>query len=57
MTYKNKKVKNKIISFSSRDLLFAIDYEKKMNLDKLFELNSKYNFLNNKNNDLLNIKI
>ncbi len=57
MTYKNKKVKNKIISLSSRNLLFAIDYEKKMNLDKLFDLNSKYNFLKNKNNDLLKIKI
>ena len=44
MMYKNKKVKNKIISLSSRDLLFAIDYEKKINLDKLFDLNSKYNF-------------
>ena len=57
MMYKNKKVKNKIISLSSRDLLFAIDYEKKMNLDKLFDLNSKYNFLKKKNNDLLKIKI
>jgi hypothetical protein len=57
MTYKNKKMKNKIINFSSRDLLFAIDYEKKMNLDQLFDLNSKYNFLNKKNNDLLKIKI
>ncbi len=57
MMYKNKKVKNKIISLSSRDLLFSIDYEKKMNLDKLFDLNSKYNFLNKKNNDLLKIKI
>ena len=57
MMYKNKKVKNKIISLSSRDLLFSIDYEKKINLDKLFDLNSKYNFLKNKNNDLLKIKI
>ena len=57
MMYKNKKVKNKIISLSSRDLLFAIDYEKKINLDKLFDLNLKYNFLKNKNNDLLKIKI
>jgi len=39
MKYKNKKMKNKIINFSSQDLLFAIDYEKKMNLDQLFDLN------------------
>jgi len=29
MTYKNKKAKNKTISLFSKDLLFAIDYEKK----------------------------
>ena len=46
-----------MISFSSKDLFVSIDYSKKINLDKLIDLNSNYNFLDNKSNDLLKIKI
>ena len=57
MIHKNKNKKNNIIHLSSKDLFFSIDYTKKINLDKLIDLNSKYNFLDKKNNDLLKIKI
>ena len=57
MIHKNKSKKNSIINLSSKDLFFSIDYSKKINLDKLICLNSKYNFLDKKNNDLLKIKI
>ena len=57
MIHKNKNKKNNIINLSSKDLFFSIDYSKKINLDKLIDLNSKYNFLDKKNNDLLKIKI
>ena len=57
MMHKIKNVKNKMISFSSKDLFISINYSKKLNLDKLIELNTNYNFLNKKNNDLLKIKI
>ena len=52
-----KDKKNNIINFSSKDLFFSVDYFKKINLDKLIDLNSNYNFLDKKNNDLLKIKI
>jgi hypothetical protein len=55
MMYKNKK--NNIINLSSKDLFLSIDYSKKINLDKLIDINSRYNFLDKKNNDLLKIKI
>ena len=57
MMHKIKNVKNKIISFSSKDLFLSIDYSKKVNLDKLIDLNSNYNFVDKKSNDLLKIKI
>jgi len=57
MMHKIKYAKNKMISFSSKDLFVSIDYSKKINLDKLIDLNSNYNFLDNKSNDLLKIKI
>ena len=57
MMHKIKNVKNKIINFSSKDLFLSIDYSKKVNLDKLIDLNSNYNFLDKKSNDLLKIKI
>ena len=57
MIHKNKNKKKKFINLSSKDLFFSIDYSKKINLDKLIDLNSKYNFLDKKNNDLLKIKI
>jgi len=53
MMHKIKNVKNKIINFSSKDLFLSIDYSKKINLDKLIDLNSNYNFLDKKSNDLL----
>ena len=56
MMHKIKNVKNKIINFSSKDLFLSIDYSKKVNLDKLIDLNSNYNFLDKKSNDLLKIK-
>ena len=52
-----KDKKNNIINFSSKDLFFSVDYFKKINLDKLIDLNSNYNFLDKRNNDLLKIKI
>ena len=52
-----KDKKNNIINFSSKDLFFSVDYFKKINLNKLIDLNSNYNFLDKKNNDLLKIKI
>ena len=55
MMFKNKK--NNIINLSSKDLFLSIDYSKKINLDKLIGINSRYNFLDKKNNDLLKIKI
>ncbi len=57
MKHKIKKMNNKIISFSSKDLFISIDYSKKINLDKLVDLNSNYNFLDKKSNELLKIKI
>jgi hypothetical protein len=57
MIHKNKNKKNNIINLSSKDLLLSIDYSKKINLDKLIDINSRYNFLDKKNNDLLKIKI
>ena len=57
MIHKNKNKKNNIIHLSSKDLFFSIDYSKKINLDKLIDLNSKYNFLDKKNNYLLKVKI
>ena len=57
MIHKNKSKKNSIINLSSKDLFFSIDYSKKINLDKLICLNSKYNFLDKKNNDLLKINL
>ena len=56
MKHKIKKMNNKIISFSSKDLFISIDYSKKINLDKLVDLNSNYNFLDKKSNELLKIK-
>ena len=50
-------MKNKTISFSSKDLFISIDYSKKINLDKLIDINSNYNFLDKKSNELLKIKI
>ena len=44
-------------SFSSKDLFISIDYSKKINLDKLIDLNSNYNFLDKKSNELLKLKI
>ena len=55
MIYKNKT--NNIINLSSKDLFLSINYSKKINLDKLIDINSRYNFLDKKNNDLLKIKI
>ena len=52
MIHKNKNKKKKFINLSSKDLFLSIDYSKKINLDKLIDLNSKYNFLDKKNNDL-----
>ena len=57
MKHKIKKTKNKTISFSSKDLFISIDYSKKINLDKLIDINSNYNFLDKKSNELLKIKI
>ena len=57
MIHRNKNKKSNFINISSKDLFFSIDYFKKINLDKLIDLNSKYNFLEKKNNDLLKIKI
>ena len=57
MMHKNKNKKNNIINLSSKDLFLSIDYSKKINLDKFIDINSKYNFLDKKNNDLLKIKI
>jgi hypothetical protein len=57
MINKIKKTNKNIINFSSKDLFLSIDYSKNINLDKLINLNSKYNFLDKKNNDLLKIKI
>ena len=57
MKHKIKKMNNKIISFSSKDLFISIDYSKKINLDKLIDINSNYNFLDKKSNELLKIKI
>ena len=45
------------ISFSSEDLLLSLNYSNKIFVDKLVALNSNFNFLNNKNNDLLKIKL
>jgi len=45
------------ISFSSEDLLLSLNYSNKIFIDKLVALNSNFNFLNNKNNDLLKIKL
>ncbi len=45
------------ISFSSEDLLLSLNYSNKLFVDKLVALNSNFNFLNNKNNDLLKIKL
>ena len=57
MTYKIKNTKNNRISFSSNDLFISIDYSKKINLNKLIDLNSNYNFLDKKRNEFLKIKI
>ncbi len=57
MKHRIKKMKNKTISFSSKDLFISIDYSKKINLDKLIDINSNYNFLDKKSNELLKIKI
>jgi len=45
------------INFSSEDLLLSLNYSNKIFIDKLVALNSNFNFLNNKNNDLLKIKL
>ena len=45
------------ISFLSEDLLLSLNYSNKIFVDKLVALNSNFNFLNNKNNDLLKIKL
>ena len=57
MMHKNKNKKNNIINLSSKNLFLSIDYSKKINLDKFIDINSEYNFLDKKNNDLLKIKI
>ena len=54
--HKNKNKKNNIINLSSKDLFLSIDYSKKINLNKFIDINSEYNFLDKKNNDLLKIK-
>jgi len=57
MIHKLKNSKYKVISFSSQDLLLSINYSNKIKFDKFFALNSKFNFLDKKNNDLLKIKL
>ena len=57
MMHKNKNKKNNIINLTSKDLFLSIDYSKTINLDKFIDINSEYNFLDKKNNDLLKIKI
>ncbi len=56
MMHKVSNSKQKI-SFSSEDLLLSLNYSNKIFIDKLVALNSNFNFLNNKNNDLLKIKL
>ena len=47
--------KNKIIEFSSGDLLFSLNYLKRISFDNFKISNS--NFVNSKNNELLKIKV
>ena len=56
MMHKVSNSKQKI-NFSSEDLLLSLNYSNKIFIDKLVALNSNFNFLNNKNNDLLKIKL
>ena len=55
MMHKTLTPKDKIIEFSSGDLLFSLNYLKKISFDNFKISNS--NFVNSKNNELIKIKV